>query len=188
MDQETVLSRIPLAWQEVLGTVRAKFPGAVCAGGCLRDLWNQVPVKDVDIFIPLVEFYPEDIDALMDCFPDAPRGLFTPDHNGWKTIACSIYGRGNAELERDIFGVYHKKINGIEFDFIFIRGSVVDISTFDINICQVAYNGNEVHGTKDFHDGMNNKHLKVMNINRTDRNMKRLQKMKDKYPDWSADE
>src|SRR5262245_52415439 len=43
---------VPARWQEVLLSLRAGgFPEAVIAGGALRDLDNNRPVKDVDIFV-----------------------------------------------------------------------------------------------------------------------------------------
>ena len=43
---------IPKEWLDVLTEIQAIFPGAVIAGGALRDLYNERPIKDVDIFIP----------------------------------------------------------------------------------------------------------------------------------------
>jgi hypothetical protein len=43
---------IPKRWQEVLHKIQAGgFPEAVIAGGALRDLHHDMPVKDIDIFV-----------------------------------------------------------------------------------------------------------------------------------------
>lgn len=182
---------IPLRWLEVLYKVQQVFPPAVMAGGCLRDLWNNIQPKDVDIFVPVhkvsstmnflygialtseehpVEAYEEKLLAM---FPDAVL------------VAKNMYGRGNAELERTIFSVWHIQVHGIEYDVIFIADTV-DITTFDINICQIACDGTDLLYTDAFVNGVAKKELRVMNINRTDRNMKRIERMKLKYPTWSV--
>lgn len=43
--------RLPSYIADPLARLRQYFPGAVCAGGSLRDLDNGKPVKDVDFFI-----------------------------------------------------------------------------------------------------------------------------------------
>ena len=178
---------IPLRWLEVLYKVQQVFPPAVMAGGCLRDLWNNLQPKDVDIFIPVkneVCAFPGGFDIeecpikayeeqLLAMFPDATL------------VAQNMYGRGNAELERTIFSVWHIQVHGIEYDVIFIADTV-DITTFDINICQIACDGTDLLYTDAFVNGVAKKELKVMNINRTDRNMKRIERMKLKYPTWSV--
>lgn len=178
---------IPLRWLEVLYKVQQVFPPAVMAGGCLRDLWNNLQPKDVDIFVPVknevyalpdgfdieecpIKAYEEELLAL---FPDAVL------------VAQNMYGRGNAELERTIFSVWHIQVHGIEYDVIFIADTV-DITTFDINICQIACDGTDLLYTDAFVNGVAKKELRVMNINRTDRNMKRIERMKLKYPTWSV--
>ena len=178
---------IPLRWLEVLYKVQQVFPPAVMAGGCLRDLWNNIQPKDVDIFIPVkneVYALPDGFDIeecpiksyeeqLLAMFPDAVL------------VAQNMYGRGNAELERTIFSVWHIQVHGIEYDVIFIADTV-DITTFDINICQIACDGTDLLYTDAFVNGVAKKELRVMNINRTDRNMKRIERMKLKYPTWSV--
>ncbi len=164
---------IPLRWLEVLYKVQQVFPPAVMAGGCLRDLWNNLQPKDVDIFVPVEGEYDDYEDKLIDLFPDA------------ECIAQNMYGRGNAELERTIFSVWHIQVHGVEYDVIFIADTV-DITTFDINICQIACDGTDLLYTDAFVNGVAKKELRVMNINRTDRNMRRIERMKLKYPTWSV--
>jgi hypothetical protein len=42
---------IPITWKGALAIVKRAAPEAVMAGGCLRDLDNGRPVKDIDIFV-----------------------------------------------------------------------------------------------------------------------------------------
>lgn len=46
------LEKIPAEWKHVLATMHALgAPEALIAGGALRDLYNEKPIKDVDIFL-----------------------------------------------------------------------------------------------------------------------------------------
>lgn len=181
---------VPLTWLNTLYKIQEVFPPAVLAGGCLRDLWNGIKPKDVDVFIP-VQLVTETIDNPfgpafteqsypIEQYEEKLQQLFPTA----ECIAQAFYGRGNAELERTILSVWHVTHNGIEYDIIFIADAV-DITTFDINICQISCDGTDLFYTDDFVHGTVKRELKVMNINRTDRNMKRLERMKLKYPDWS---
>lgn len=42
---------IPALWTSTLRSIQTIRPEAIIAGGCLRDLDNDRPVKDVDIFV-----------------------------------------------------------------------------------------------------------------------------------------
>src|SRR3546814_21107237 len=50
--RNTPKMEIPAAYAATLAHVRAVFPGALIAGGCLRDMDNASPVKDIEIFTP----------------------------------------------------------------------------------------------------------------------------------------
>jgi len=50
------VSDIPQEWRDILADIQQSAPGAVIAGGALRDLRNDRPVKDLDIFIPKREW------------------------------------------------------------------------------------------------------------------------------------
>jgi hypothetical protein len=46
--------RLPAAYAATLADVQDVFPGSMIAGGALRDIDNERPVKDLDVFAPCV--------------------------------------------------------------------------------------------------------------------------------------
>jgi hypothetical protein len=174
--------QIPAKWQAVLSKVQIHFPSAVIAGGALRDLWHNQTPKDVDIFIPVDE--PEDnlyVDQMADLDPM------------YELIAASIYGQEQVPATRqnglrEIFAIYRLNIDGIVYELIFIQADDAPVHTvFDINICQAAYDGQEVVLTDEFLRGVNEKVLRVCNVNRKDRQTKRLMRVAEKYPEYTVE-
>lgn len=166
-------------WVEILNRVQQVFPGAVIAGGALRDTINNRPVKDVDIFIPISTHEPLETvyEDIWDMF--AGENIVLDCH--------SVYGlKTKEDQDRDIFAIFKLKTDNWNYDLIVCAQHACSIHTFDINLCQVAFDGTELKYTMDFKLACENKELKIMNINRTDRNAKRLQRLQEKYPDFTV--
>lgn len=165
---------VPDHWTQVLNKIRAAFPGAVIAGGALRDLYHKRPVKDVDIFVP---HFPYESSTVFDMFPEIVLDKDT------------IYGRDHVDkdADRDIFAIFKLVDNGVKFDIIFAANKACDMNTFDLDICQINYDGEKVSATDAFMRCVKEKFIRVMNINRTDRQAKRLERMKAKYPDYEIE-
>src|ERR1035437_7664894 len=117
------VQEIPQDWKDVLARVQGAFPGAIIAGGALRDLYHGKPVKDVDIFIPIENFGIQGLDFLKDL-----------------NLSLSPVGNGRANPDRKIFGIYQTMLNGVQYELIFASLNACDIHTFDINICQIQFN------------------------------------------------
>lgn len=171
-------------WKQVLAQVQEVFPGAVIAGGALRDTHAGKPVKDVDVFIPVAEYDMETVDriqkfaAAMNATPhklSAPAGGYDVKHIP-------------DDADRDLWAIYTYHGTEYEYDFIFCTEEACDTTTFDINICQVMYDGDDVYGTMAFWQGHDEKVIKLMNVNRTDRNAKRIARIAEKYPEYTIGE
>lgn len=172
-------SKIPQEWKDILEAVQVYFPQAVIAGGALRDLYHDKPVKDIDIFIPVC-CCEENLYA---------DQAFQLDPN-FKTIATNVYGQeGNEAMPgfRCLYVIYRLTQYSIPVELIFIQaeedGKNVS-SAFDINICQVEYNGNWVTTSIAFCLGVETKIITSCNVNRADRQEGRIRRMKDKYPEY----
>lgn len=173
--------RIPTLWSDVLSKIQTVFPSAVIAGGALRDLDNERPIKDVDIFIPVQT--PDDYTKIYDLFPDAVLSKHT--QYGIKAVPD--------DADRDIWAIFNLNrgslLDGsfISFDLIICTEAAADMNSFDINLCQIIYDGHKVVKSNEYIKGQAEKVLKVLNVNRTDRNARRMERMKAKYPDFTVE-
>jgi len=159
---------IPNAYRYVLAHVRNRFPGAIIAGGALRDLDCGLSPKDVDIFIPIDN--KPDIQDLSDYFNLEPHTINAEKAN---------------QVDRTIYAIYHINHAGIEFELIFGTPDACDIYTFDINICQIQYDGNTISRTSDYMSGMANKVIDFVNPQGKKRMEERAARMQTKFPGFS---
>lgn len=177
---------IPQEWQDVLKEVQAVFPSAVIAGGALRDLMNNKPIKDVDIFVPIYEDYVGSLDAAYEAVWNMFKG---------ETInldPASEYHSSELNTDRDIHAIFDL-IRGplfeeTQYDIILCKPEAALVHTFDINICQIIYDGKQVRFTGAYAHGILTRTIKVMNVNRTDRNQRRVERMQEKYTDFTVEQ
>ncbi len=130
--------KIPALWHVALRAVQETCPGAIIAGGALRDLDNDRPVKDVDIFFPC--------DGA-DAFAAAVWTLETElDVKTDYTL-----GKEYRENFNDVVGVARFTVQNTEFELIGIdleqTGVKNIVDRFDFGLCQISYDGKFVHRT-----------------------------------------
>lgn len=173
------VNQIPQVWADMLFKVQGELPSAVIAGGALRDLWHGKPIKDVDIFIPVKA---EDVDL------DAIERKVLAIHPYAELVQTSLYGQcGNAATPgfRNIFAIWRLTVDGTIYELIFIEdvGEILH-EVFDISICQIAFDGELLHVGKEFQRSVDDGVIRVCNTNRADRQVKRLRRVMDKYPEY----
>ena len=176
---------LPGVWERTLATVQGYFPAAQIAGGALRDLWHSKPAKDVDIFVPMKA---EDVGEGFLEYVEARLEKVDPY---FAKIAASCYGQaGNAATPgfRNIYCIYRLNIEGVIFEVIFIedRGEDV-IDVFDLSIAQIGFDGNRIRVTDNFLKTVEDKVIRVCNVNRSDRQTKRMDRVLSKYPEYRAE-
>ena len=173
---------IPQEWQDVLKQVQEVFPSAIIAGGALRDLMHGKPIKDVDIFVPVHLDYCGNLYIVYEAMWNAFAGeniIVYPNSQ------YSVYKP--EEADRDLYAIF--KLNRTyKYDLILCTPEAANITTFDINICQITYDGKITRFTGAYAYGFLTRTLKVMNVNRTDRNQKRIERMLDKYPNFKVEQ
>lgn len=182
------MTTVPSKWTEVLKKIQEVFPSAVIAGGAIRDLYHNREPKDVDVFIPvtLEEF---ELKFGTGEMYDMLNGL----NPLWHCLAASIYGQSTIPEEhnkgfREIYSIYQVTVDDMPYELIFIRKEEHNImQDFDINICQCTYDGKRVTLSNNFLEGVLTKTIKVCNVNRKDRQAKRLQRMTDKFPEYKIE-
>lgn len=171
---------IPKEWLDVLTEIQAIFPGAVIAGGALRDLYNERPIKDVDIFIPTD---PHNLEGKYEEIWDMFAG------ENIELDSSTVYGvKIKEDADRDLYAIFKLVRPDYKYDLIVCMPSACKIDTFDINICQLCHDGVQLHATEAYHEAVRTKTLKVMNVNRTDRNKARLERLLQKYTDFKVEE
>ncbi len=192
---------IPEDWKNSLALIQQVFPNSLIGGGALRDLWHNKSPKDIDIFVP-VDGKAKDWNDLIDDIGIELIEMFEGTHN--VTLkASSIYGKSN--LQRNIVCVYSVEAksnhdvlgewtNLPPYEIIVQDTSDMEpdvmsiISGFDLSICQLGFDGKSVFVTPAFVKTIATNQITVMNVNREDRQEKRLNKILKKYPEYTRGE
>lgn len=178
--------QIPTEWLEVLRKVQRVFPQAFIAGGALRDLEYNRPVKDVDIFIPVprtegsieeqeVAFL-SNISKLDDMFDH----LVSPTIPVYfKNVTEDILKGG-----RLVESVHNVRIDDVHYEMILAPEETCDIRTFDFSICQIKFDGDTVERTEAYQQTLADGVVLFNHDYRTpNRAKERIERMQNKFPD-----
>lgn len=190
---------IPYEWEAILSKLRTNgFPEAIIAGGAIRDLDHDKPVKDVDIFIRK----PENLDGL------SLKGLVEEalGRNVDNTVVDFQIGEEMADDANETYDLHEMSVYAIyrlftletTFEIIVMQyseapfvSSVID--DFDIGFCQAWY-PSETPGlpfdvTVAYADDFYGKSLTVLKAptpRALERTMKRVRRLLEKYPDFTV--
>ena len=166
--------QVPVEWKQVLQDIQQVFPGAKIAGGALRDLFFERPIKDVDIFCNIDEM-PQGFDSmLMEVFPQL----------------VLVQGAGSDKYlgetsDRPIYGIYQFTDAKYKYEIIVTIAACCDVDLFDLSICQITFDGDTLHMTDKFAATVETGCIEVCNINRADRQEDRIKRILEKYPDFT---
>jgi len=166
--------QLPAEWLVVLRKIQTVFPGAKIAGGALRDLENGRDIKDVDIFCPISTN--PGMDELVWNLFDGEDITLNP------VTSYTTNDEGGDDRALHAVFILHK--DGWQYDIILATPDDCDIENFDINICQIAHDGNKMYSTPAYRLGCLYHKIKVLHVNRKDRNAKRIERLLQKYPDF----
>ena len=183
---------IPQEYKDALNDVRKEFPHAFLAGGALRDLVFNKPVKDLDIFAPQVKWIDDDLDWLV--LKTDP----TLENQGYKMLPKDV-----VLTKQDSTDFAWKNIKGSDTyqkgDNIPVNVVVTDqsdticrrLELFDYGICQIAYDGNDVWVSDAFlHDKKESKFtylISTPNMEQFEHNLSHFFRLKEKYPEFNLD-
>jgi hypothetical protein len=161
------VSKIPSAWVDYLTQIQQEYPQAVLGGGCLRDLYHDKEVKDVDIFIPNSTECSQDF---LDAYSDAITAKLS-DYNGFanQDVSCVLTMNNN-----------------IKSELIFITTPTA-IERFDFGICQIQFDGKSLLYSDHFMNDVTNKTFTLVrcdNSKQYDRSMTRYERLLQKYPNY----
>lgn len=173
---------IPNQWRNKLSEIQETFPNAAIAGGCLRDLYHGVEIKDIDVFIPNAD-NPK-IHSLLE--------EYKKDHS--HTITRSIRAKTDYKewvASTEVETVFTMKIGSLSIDVIGVTSNPDQIiERFDFGICQIQYDGYDVRYSPEFKMDCWNKTFTLIRCDKEDdwvRSMKRFEKFKQKYPKHTLD-
>jgi hypothetical protein len=147
----------------VLRKIQARAPDAIIAGGYHRDLYNNVPFNDVDIYIRsdanLSSSEGHDL-----CNSSYWKSFFNLRLDDWRSAdAISELGETDEEYDvannSNIFTVFAMVKNQIKYNLIIINiDPIVYVDTvFDFGICKTYCDGKKVTFTKEFMSDIENK-------------------------------
>lgn len=170
---------IPLNWKAALATVQQFATEAVIGGGCLRDLDNDRPVGDIDIFVfgtsssdlyhlrqRLIE------DADLDCDEIDPDKMYP-------------VGDGN-----DVVGHFEIDFDGItepvQIIMVNFECSVIT-HRFDYGICRISFDGTTLYRSPDYEADKRDKVFRLC-LERCERGLAasvhRFARLTRKYEGW----
>lgn len=183
------INDIPLGWLHTLWDIQKVCPSAVIAGGALRDLWHDKPVKDIDIFIEAGG----DTEAW---------GLFQKLGGTMPEDAGKNYGLADVADMDEEGGAYPRSMEevilvqdypgqndtGLPVQLIFVNWKTDKIHLrFDLGICRISTDGAELSTSEAFRFDSREK---LLNVRRCQNKwalgstINRIVRLKEKYPDF----
>ena len=130
---------IPKKWTKHLHKMLDIYPKIVLAGGALRDLDHDIPVKDLDFFIG--------------CGSDSEAVSLNEKLGGKKLNENWSDNCWYPDSMREIILVNEQKskLDGIPCQLIFVNWNVTHIvQRFDYGLCRISYNGKDVNISEDY--------------------------------------
>jgi hypothetical protein len=133
--------QIPSSWTAAVLAIRAVCPTAVLAGGALRDLDNDRPIKDFDVFIAA-----DDLEAAEDAMASLTEAGLTvafdpteltvyPEDQNLEVVAV-------AEIQMPEALKPFAGIRALPVQAVFVRWDTAQIvDRFDYGICRLSYDG-----------------------------------------------
>lgn len=180
---------LPAKATDMLALVQKYVPGAVIAGGYLRDLYIGIQPKDIDIFIPFVE----DIDSILTKIDNeiSPK-IEVMSIQFTDSRISEMHGAAympQSEITR-VWDVRSTKEDNTPYQIIMLQKDLDirdRISKYDFGFCQIYFDGCSVYATDAFQKDVDNKTFTLVHCEDDEqfaRSMRRANKFKDKLPNW----
>lgn len=184
---------IPNSYHSALAQVRASFPGALIAGGCLRDLDNGRPVKDVDIFLPSLAAPKADIDEtdLFACLSQDDfswlRDMITASLPEGGSVV-GVMGCYEGWATEEVMGVFDIETPVLNYQLICLSSDAESIlPRMDFGICRIAWDGEMVHRTNEYQADKHNERFTLLRCGsptEMELSLARYARLSQKYPGW----
>lgn len=168
---------IPSAWAETLAQVREVFPGALIAGGCLRDLDNGRPIKDVDIFAPNCSAsFDDNYELVRAHLLPAPAMLHNSlgQYGEWATKEC--------------VGVFDILSPALDYQLICLSSGPETITgRMDFGLCRISHDGTNVFRSEEYLADQRDQRFTLLRCEddkQLDRSRRRWERFTKKYVGW----
>ena len=164
---------IPVAWKNFLSKIQTLYPEAIIAGGALRDVIIDKPIKDVDLFIRDTG-NSVDVNKIAELFGIKVDKDGRGDHikltNDFKVMKDKAYKDSSKKygiigkkyaLETHINQLFDVQYNGVLYQLIFVEVEPVKMvySDFDFGICKVWFDGEDLVVSEEFEYDLEHKQL-----------------------------
>jgi len=178
---------IPQEWRNILADIQQVAPGAIIAGGALRDLASGANPKDLDVFVPEEGLYTIGVPR----FVDTER-LFNVvrNHRPVRGLTANFdYIGGVSDVTNSV--EFRDWDGGIPVNIIIAKANYLDLEwsrRFDFTVNQIIFDGVAVQETA---AARADRTAKVFRYAReggeedAGRSRRRAERFKLKYPDWT---
>lgn len=149
---------IPDEWVVLLTELKVHVPNAILAGGAMRDLYNGVAPKDLDFFGSPIDLLPNWAES----GPDLKM-----DYEGMKYVnAVQTFIKGSLPIQF----IHVEPISTEEL-----------LSSFDLGICQIGFDGARVIKTSAFEWDVKHGLITMRHIDRYRRSIQRYCRINQRY-------
>lgn len=167
--------------------IQKTIPSAIIAGGLIRDLYHDKPIKDVDIYVPLDA--PDYNDEVSTCSRFFWNDIFKLKSSN--DYIENMDGEGDEDYDSEDIGmVWEISAQNRLYNIIVVNEKPIDYveKHFDIGLCKVYCDGKKIRLTSEFLHDSRFKKLTIVSKNIKQEEFARMmnyhvKKLKDKYPD-----
>jgi len=185
------ITDIPKEWRDILADIQQVSPGAIIAGGALRDLASGHDPKDIDIFVPEADLYTVGVPRFVDTSRLEETCL------RWRKRRRRLFRMDYLNITHDVGAVMEfvdwpwALTPRVPLNVIVAKAPYLGtdwLGRFDFTVNQVMFDGNGIYQTT---AAQRDRAAKVFRYVREGgeedaaRSWRRAERFKMKYPDWT---
>jgi tRNA nucleotidyltransferase/poly(A) polymerase len=185
------MTKLPQEWRDILADIQQVAPGAIIAGGALRDFAMDKAPKDIDIFVPESDLYTVGVPRFVDI-----ERLFSVVRNhrpreSAKANFDYIGGVSDVSTSTEFTDWVHSSRQRIPVNIIIAKATKLDLEwarRFDFTVNQIIFDGEVTSMTVEALHDLGNKVFRYVREGGEEdagRSRRRAERFRMKYPDWT---